>query len=255
MTETSPRHGVASCRWRYLLFLNYRVHPALLEPFLPVGTQLDLFHGSALVSVVGLTFKNAKALGIPLPFQQDYEQISLRFYVKCPEKAAMRLGTVCVREIVSHPHISWLGHWLYNESYSTFPTERHLRLSGNSIHVQYAWQDAGGRSELEGTTEERFHAPDPASEEAFLSHRLWSYAAQRDGATTELSFHHPVWQIARVHDPRLTLSDPEVFGPSFSTVLQGAPHSAFLAQGSRVTIGASRRVSKPMHEALVSHGI
>ena len=48
----------------------------------PAGTELDLFQGRALVSLVAFHFGDNRALGVPIPFARDYDQVNLRFYVR-----------------------------------------------------------------------------------------------------------------------------------------------------------------------------
>lgn len=42
-----------TAEWNNLLMPNYVVHPSLLEPFVPSGTELDEFQGRIHVSLVG----------------------------------------------------------------------------------------------------------------------------------------------------------------------------------------------------------
>ena len=53
-----------SAEWRKLAIFNYEVSPSLLEPYLPMGTELDLFEGKCYVSMVGFLFKNTKLLTV-----------------------------------------------------------------------------------------------------------------------------------------------------------------------------------------------
>lgn len=71
-----------TAQWEYLVMLNYPVPPEILIPYLPKGTELDLFQGKALVSVVGFLFNNTKVFGIRWPFHTNFEEVNLRFYVK-----------------------------------------------------------------------------------------------------------------------------------------------------------------------------
>ena len=49
--------------WRKLILANYEVDPAILQPYLPYGTELDLWQGRNYVSLVGFMFKNVRMLG------------------------------------------------------------------------------------------------------------------------------------------------------------------------------------------------
>jgi uncharacterized protein YqjF (DUF2071 family) len=68
--------------WRSLLALNYRVDPAVLAPLVPRGTELDLWRGEALVSVLGFLFLRCRVLGVPTPWHRNFEEVNLRFYVR-----------------------------------------------------------------------------------------------------------------------------------------------------------------------------
>ena len=71
-----------SAEWRNLIMMNYEVPPAVLEPYLPKGVELDLFEGNAYVSLVAFHFLNTKVAGIGFPFHKNFEEVNLRFYVK-----------------------------------------------------------------------------------------------------------------------------------------------------------------------------
>ena len=43
-----------TAEWRDLVMLNYEVDPGILAGLVPAGTELDLWQGRALVSVVGM---------------------------------------------------------------------------------------------------------------------------------------------------------------------------------------------------------
>jgi len=48
--------------------INYEVDAQILDPYLPPGTELDLWQGKALVSMVGFMFLDTKVLGIKWPW-------------------------------------------------------------------------------------------------------------------------------------------------------------------------------------------
>ncbi len=77
--------------------LNYEIDPAVLAPFVPVGTELDLFEGRAVVSLVGFLFLKARVTGIPIPFHRNFEEVNLRFYVRRKSEGDKRRGAPVVR--------------------------------------------------------------------------------------------------------------------------------------------------------------
>src|SRR4051794_8026812 len=56
MTERG-RRSFLTAQWRYLVMLNYEVDPSILHALVPRGTELDLWNGRAIASVVGFRFE------------------------------------------------------------------------------------------------------------------------------------------------------------------------------------------------------
>ena len=52
-----------SAEWEYLAMFNYEVDPAILLPHMPPGTELDLYQGKTLISIVGFLFNQTKVFG------------------------------------------------------------------------------------------------------------------------------------------------------------------------------------------------
>lgn len=121
-TGTTRVEKVRSFQDRYLLFLNYAMDPKILQPWLPEGTAFDLWDGRAWLSLVGLTFRNAQAFGVRLPFQQDFEQIHLRFYVQRQEGLRRKRGVVFLREVVAKPLLAPLARSICMAPISTCAT-------------------------------------------------------------------------------------------------------------------------------------
>src|ERR1700712_813469 len=108
-------------RWTNLLMLNYEVDPQILKPFLPAATELDLWQGKALVSMVGFMFDDTRVLGIKWPFHINFEEVNLRFYVRYFDGKEWKRGAVFVSEIVPKSIIVFIANNLYKEHYSSMP--------------------------------------------------------------------------------------------------------------------------------------
>src|SRR5262245_46588899 len=102
--------------------LNYEIDARVLEPRVPAGTVLDLWHGRALVSVVGFRFLGTRVRGVAIPFHTDFDEINLRFYVRrhVPD-GQVRRGVVFVREFVPRAAIALCARLAYNEPYRAVP--------------------------------------------------------------------------------------------------------------------------------------
>ena len=57
-----------TAEWRKLAIANYAVDPAILRPFIPYKTELDLWQNKCYVSLVGFMFLNTRIKGIRIPF-------------------------------------------------------------------------------------------------------------------------------------------------------------------------------------------
>ena len=86
----------------------------------PAATELDLWQGRALVSVVGFRFLGTRVLGLPVPLHSDFDEVNLRFYVRrVAEDGTLRRAVVFIRELVPRHAIAAVARWLYNEPYLT----------------------------------------------------------------------------------------------------------------------------------------
>src|SRR5687768_2327991 len=71
-----------SARWQALAMLNWEIDPAVLEPLVPQGTELDFHDGKTYVSMVGFLFLDTRVLGWPVPLHRNFEEVNLRFYLR-----------------------------------------------------------------------------------------------------------------------------------------------------------------------------
>ncbi|HWN91309.1 MAG TPA: DUF2071 domain-containing protein, partial [Verrucomicrobiae bacterium] len=107
------RRPFLTARWSNLAILTWEVPPALLEPHLPAGLELDRRDGAAFASLVAFDFLDTRVLGIPWPGFTRFPEVNLRFYVRRGE----RRGVVFIREFVPQAVVGWVARALYNEPY------------------------------------------------------------------------------------------------------------------------------------------
>src|SRR5207245_8987840 len=107
--------------WRYLAMLYYVVDPALIEPLVPVGTEIDYENGETFVSIVGFLFLDTRLLGLPIPLHRDFEELNLRFYVRRKSADTWRRGVVFVRELVPRRAIALVARAFDGERYVPLP--------------------------------------------------------------------------------------------------------------------------------------
>src|SRR6266699_1116460 len=107
------RRPFLPARWSNLAILTWEVPPALLEPHLPAGLELDRRDGAAFASLVAFDFLDTKVLGVPWPGFRNFPELNLRFYVRYGNQR----GVVFVREFVPKRFVAWAARTLYNEPY------------------------------------------------------------------------------------------------------------------------------------------
>lgn len=241
MTEVSG-NTLITCEWRDLLMTTWAVDPALVEPYVPARTTLDLWEGQALLSIVGVRFLNLQLAGISVPFHQQFEQINFRFYVRRQVGDTERPGVVFLKQIVPSASMSLVATLLYNESYLTTPT-RHEITKGEQGWDVYEWMVSGRWNRISAIRHGKPRMPARDSLEAFIADRRWSYTRRSDGSTVEFETEHPSWAIYDTEEMMLDCDVAPLIGEQFIPVLSQAPISTFVATGSAVTLHPGRSFS------------
>ena len=228
-----------TAEWRHLAMLNYEIDPNVLQPLVPAGTELDNWQGRTFVSVVGFMFLDTRVFGVAIPFQRNFEEVNLRFYVKRKASDGWRRGVVFVKEIVPRIAIALTARIVYGEKYVAVPMQHRIDLdSGTDVPraVSYSWRFRGRENRLELTVGGAADEAPEGSDVEFITEHYWGYARRRDGRSMEYRVEHPRWRVSRAIKARLDCDIAELYGSQFVEFLQTPPASAFLADGSEVTV-------------------
>lgn len=241
-----PTATFLEAEWRHLVMLNYEIDPAILQPLVPAGTELDTWNGHTFVSMVGFMFLNTRVQGMTIPFHVNFEEVNLRFYVRRTERDEVKRGVVFIKEIVPRSAIALVARVLYNENYVAHPMYSEIALpdesNGYKGEVAYGWKHHGRRNELRVQFEGKAAYAEADSEETFISEHYWGYAAQPDGSTLEYQVTHPQWRVWRATEAQFDCDVEGMYGGQFVEALSLPPHSAFVADGSAITV----RKGKPL---------
>jgi uncharacterized protein YqjF (DUF2071 family) len=226
-----------TAEWRFLAMLNFRIDPQLIAPFVPAGTELDVWRGDTLISLVGFRFLHTRVLGVPVPGHRHLPEINLRFYVR--PLGADRRAVVFLKEIVPRRAIATVARAVYNEPYVTrrMRAEAPATLDEAPGRVMYEWRHRGRWNRF-GVTAAGPPAPiRDGSDEEFIGEHYWGYTRQRDGSTIEYAVEHPRWRVWPVGEVVFDVDVAGEYGPLFAEAMQGPPASAYLAEGSGVRLG------------------
>ena len=225
-----------SAEWHRLAMLHFDADAAALQQYIPVGTELDLWQGQAIVSVVGLLSRHTRALGVlPAALAPSFAQINLRTYVRRPGRPGdpnlgpdgYRHGTVFICELVPRPLLAACAR-VYGEPYFTAATYHEFAAS----RVRYGWCIGGEWSELTLEFEGAPTLIQPGTEAEFLSMRHWGYNQRGRECRVE----HPRWHHWAAETADLSGDFGPVVRRGLAEVLAGPPRSAYLIMGSKMAM-------------------
>jgi uncharacterized protein YqjF (DUF2071 family) len=264
------RRVFLSARWQLLAMLNWQVEPALLEPYVPRGVELDFHQGRTFVSLVGFLFLDTRVLGFSIPGHANFEEVNLRFYVRRQVAGEVRRGVAFIKEFVPRWAIAQTARVCYNEPYVALPM-RH-EVTGEAVFCKAPSmdrgqqepgarvQESGARSQEPGRVAYRWwiggrweslelaYAGErlplvAGSHEEFIAEHYWGYCGQRRGGCVEYEVAHPAWSIWPATQAQLDCrSAPALYGAALAEVLSRPPSTAFLADGSPVAVMRPRRI-------------
>ncbi|NJL15558.1 MAG: DUF2071 domain-containing protein [Microscillaceae bacterium] len=227
--------------WRKLLLCNYALDPAVLQPYLPAHTTLDLWQNTCYVSLVGFMFCHTRVLGLRIPFHIHFEEVNLRFYVRHEKPGEIRRGVVFIREIVPRPALSWVANTLYGEHYLTRPMRHQWKQEKEALWVQYQWKMQQWHT-LQAKSHPEAEPIAPGSEAEFITEHYWGYTRLGAHQTAEYEVVHPRWQCYPVLYHHIEVDFAEVYGLDFAFLNRQTPRSVFLAEGSDIAVRMGRRL-------------
>jgi uncharacterized protein YqjF (DUF2071 family) len=239
-----------TAEWRHLAMLTFEIDPKVLSPFVPAGTELDAWQGRTFVSIVGFLFLDTRVFGAAIPHHRDFEEVNLRFYVRRMASDGWRRAVVFVKEIVPRIAIALTARAFFGENYVAVPMRHHIeqetgRATG-TLTVSYSWWFRGRENRMELSAHGNAGEAATGSDVEFITEHYWGYARRRGGRTTEYRVEHPRWRVCTSTEAQLDCDVAALYGSQFVEFLKAPPASAFLADGSKVTV--FRGTSLPSRE-------
>ncbi len=231
-----------TAQWRRLALANYVVDPELLLPYLPHGTELDLWKGRCYVSLVGFLFHDTRLKGIRIPMHTTFEEVNLRFYVARREGDQMKRGVAFIQEIVPRRSLTFVARRLFGEPYRTLPMRHNWVEEKNELITGYAWKLAGKWNRFEVRTGKIPRNIAIGSEEEFITEHYWGFTRIDALRTRVYEVKHPRWQVYPMHANAIEVDFSAVYGERFSILQKAKPASVMLAEGSEIAVMSARRI-------------
>jgi uncharacterized protein len=226
---------VLTANWRYLAMMNYVVDPRLITALVPAETEIDFENGETFLSVVGFLFLDTRLLGLPIPLHRDFEEVNLRFYVRRKSADTWRRGVVFIRELVPRRAIALIAREFYGENYVAVPMKHEIEHLNENLKVEYSWRRGRTWESLKMNGAGDPQAIPAGSHAEFITEHYWGYTALRRGCS-EYRVEHPRWKIWKATGFEFKADIVTLYGEQFAETLNQPPRSAFIADGSPITV-------------------
>jgi uncharacterized protein len=230
-----------TARWSNLIMANYLIDREILMPYLPAGTELDLYKEKAVVSLVGFMFLNTRIFACPIPGFRNFEEINLRFYVTRREGGQIRRGVVFINETVPYAPVAWVANRLFREHYTVVPTCHQWEMMGTQNHITYRWKYSGKWNAIGVKANAESYPMSAGSVEEFIFEHYYGYTRINERQTEEYSIKHPRWLVYPVLSYFIECDFGDVYGRNFGILNHIKPDSVLLAEGSAVAVDWRRR--------------
>lgn len=229
-----------TAEWSNLLLLNYAVDASLLAPYLPSGTEIDPFAGRTYMTLVAFEFNRTRVLGVAVPFHRSFEEVNLRFYVRRGD----RRGVVFIRELVPKFAVAALARAAFRENYSCVRMWHKIESEENGVvQAEYGWGSGAHCCLTRIETQRKAFLPAEGSLAQFITEHYWGYTSKPDGGCLEYEVQHPQWRVWDGKNAEFQGNATQFYGEEFARLLKQPPDSAFLAEGSPVTVFKGTRIA------------
>jgi uncharacterized protein len=215
--------------------LNFVVDPKIVAPLVPPGTEIDYENSETFLSVVGFLFLDTRLLGLPIPLHRDFEEVNLRFYVRKKSADTWRRGVVFVRELVPKRAIAMIASTFYGEPYLAVPMKHDIEHVDLRVKVEYSWRRGTKWESLTMSASGQPQIIPAGSHAEFITEHYWGYTCVRSGCS-EYRVEHPRWKTWNAETFELRADVAALYGEQFSETLSQPPRSAFIADGSPITV-------------------
>lgn len=213
--------------WTDLIMSTFEIDKSILNPYLPLNTEIDLYNGKALISLVAFTFSNVNFFGFKIPFHQNFGQINFRFYVK--SKIDGSRGVVFIKEFAPKHLIAFVGNKFYNEPYFFKPIKLKKQKTDNNIILQYSYKN----SIIKINASQKTEALKPNTLKHFVVDRYIAYIKNRKHKTIRYNIYHKPWQTHKLNNSFYDENILKLLPSNF----KGLKHlSTYLIDGSKVNV-------------------
>jgi uncharacterized protein YqjF (DUF2071 family) len=223
-----PGRAVVAQAWSDLVFLHWRVDPALVAPMMPIGVRPDEHDGSTWVGLIGFTLADHRFLPLPaVPFWGTFVEINVRLYSIDDEgrrgvvfrslDASRLVSVLAARTLFGLPYVWSRTSLRRSHGVWDFAATRHLGGARTAFRVAAT------------------NVADESAQARWLTAR-WGFHETRRGRTIFARNSHPAWRLYR--GDLLHLDDAFVAAAGLPGVADRAPDSVLVAPARVATLFA-----------------
>jgi uncharacterized protein YqjF (DUF2071 family) len=133
MLHLLKRHPIPiSAFFRHSLVLTYALPPEILEPLLPKGLVLDVFHGHAFLAIAMVQTERLRPSLLPAMIGRDFFLSGYRIFTRLDNGAQSKRGLRILRSDTDSGLMAWAGNLLTHYNYRLCTTK--LETNGEELH-------------------------------------------------------------------------------------------------------------------------
>ena len=230
-----------TAEWRDLVTLNWEVAPELLAPYVPRGTELDRHDGRVYVSLVAFRFVNTRVLRLAIPRHVDFEEVNLRFYVRRQAGDEVRRGVVFIQEIAPRACVVLVAPPAVQRELRAHDDVARGRGAATAPRARLTaggWATPIARWRSWPTLQ--WPRCGTAGTRSSSLSTIGATAAGTTGGRSNIAWRIHGARMATAHEFSFACDVAAVYGARFAAALASPPVSAFIADGSEVTVASGR---------------
>ncbi len=242
-----------TAKWKNLALINYEIDKSILEKYVPMGTEIDLYNGKCYISLVGFLFQDTKVVGLKIPFHMNFEEVNLRFYVKRFENGEWKRGVVFIKEIVPKSAITFIANSLYKEHYQTLPMKHAIVESKNTTDFTYQWKTKNKWNTILIETEGENLDIEIGTAFEFITEHYFGYTKYNENKTFEYEVKHPKWKQQKVLQTIIDADFKATYGNEFEFLNNQEPEFTIFALGSEISVESKKTINHENINSKLAH--
>ena len=181
-----------TCNWQNLVYINYKVNPEILIPFLPKDVEPVMIDEKTIVSMVCFQFSKAKFFGMSIPFHQFFPEINIRAYVQ--KKGSPEInGVYFLSEMTPKLMTVLVAKYIFGEPFSL----KNITTKKNDYEIQYQAENENLKLNVQCRFSQVSHQ-EYNQEERFVIDRKLAFCGKVGQKSQVFRVQHRRWSLLKL---------------------------------------------------------